>query len=298
MSLEEPFHDTRISTLRKIGLVDLTEAAIGVEGMFYVRMSTPLLYVLNEILGHLLPKEVFLVNRNYHGLIQEKVHLCSVVCNINALILQEKDAKAITLAEIRKGAHFFPSEDEAAFALPLVKQHSPLLNYKSFPGNLSKEERRNRSDACAALAPPNYKAIDLFFKTEAGNVFFQTRGQELMTKGFGKTYGKAKKTFDAMEDVADSFELPAHQGIAFELLTTRDLSDGDIKALSMRTTPTLVLDRAALKEVMGGVLAGYFERSDAFNEHTQMLVNERDAAVAAKEFNKHTKTRDGQRRAP
>jgi hypothetical protein len=287
VSLEEPLPGTSITTLGNIGLMDLTPADSG-GNMFLVRMSTPLLYVLNSVLGHLLPEEVFLVNREYFGLTQEKVHLCSIVCNINALLLQERGErsappKAITLAEVRKGARFFPQADEKAFNVPLIKRGSHLLVYKSVRGNFSAAHKATKSDASAALTPHNFKAVDLFLETDAGKVYFQTRGQQLMTKGFADTYGKAAKTLEAMDDVAGSFALPAHQGIAFELLTTRSLSVSDEISLREGSTPAIVVDRGVLKQVIGGVLAGYFERSDAFNAHMKKCVEERAAALAAEE---------------
>ncbi len=46
---------------------------------------------------------------------------------------------------------------------------------------------------------------------------------------------------------------------------------------------SMVVDRSVLKQGIGGGLAGFFERSEAFSQHMELRVKEREAALAAKE---------------
>jgi len=123
-------------------------------------------------------------NHEYSAeVLEEAHHLCSIICNINALLLMEEHPMDITIANLRLGAELFPKEDEV-FRRTLVAKPHALVLYESVR---STPEDTSSNTLLARLFPAGTVALDAWARFPGhGALLRQTKGQHLGAAGAHK----------------------------------------------------------------------------------------------------------------
>ena len=263
-----------LTQLKGLGMVDISptknDKGDEIRDMLMLRVSVPLLRILNLSAGRLLPDELFSTQRDYHGGAFELAQVCSFVCNYNALCLIEVDAKPITLRNLRPGALLqVPAryKDKGVFDRVLTRSKDLL--------------RFDRSTRClpsgsgvrklqAMLTPEGEEAIDAFVQiVDEGavhTVVFQSKGQVIKP-------GQQSKAHKSTETRLAEMQAKIPTALVYELATTRDLPkrmmaasetvDGGHHKLVMKKIkrPAMVVYRTTMVLSVGEVIAGIFRHS-------------------------------------
>ena len=194
------------------------------------------------------------MNREYHGNLMEQVHLCSLVCNLNALLLlDEKSDRSITLENLRPGACFHPKGHEAFSRELVTRPHAPVT--------FSREKRWPAAikTLSAHLTPTSAEAVDSFLHTPHGVLYAQTKGQLLDAKDEHRAYSDTE-----IGELLAAMHSLRPDALAVELATTRRAT-AKLKLASIKL-PCIVVHRDCLRETFGEVLAGVLRRCEERKE--------------------------------
>jgi hypothetical protein len=227
-----------------------------------VRLSTPLLSIINIESAFNFPASVFSVNHEYGGDAFEEVHLASLICNINALVLL---GEPVTLEALRPGAILHPA-NSPAFTEVLIKAEAdpPSVAPLAFPKPHDRDapSAYDQSRLRAALYRTGKKALDAYWIIPGhAQYHLQSKGQALDAKGVHDPYSGIASLVNGMAEAAPG-------ALAYELATTRKIPDR--MQISTVKFPCVIIGREALLESFGEVFAGIFRRFDEWKHMAEV----------------------------
>lgn len=274
VSLAEPINGTDLKGMRKYGMVDLSP---GPDGRSLVRISKPLLAIINDTCN-LVPPKLLVTCREYHGETQELVQLYSLAVSFDACMMLRDNAPAVTLQNLRPGARIYGKADilqqvlaeaHTAPTFRVLQRGKPPPEVRPPTGALL-TRGADGNDAWACFAPGFY--------------YMQSKGQQtgaaVGADGGDNTKGPSDLAAD-LRSMKKSFS----NAVAYELLTTKRVPHPDDVLVpgahvtdkrrgsdrsELRTLPEattyVVISRENLSQALGPIFGGIAARTQRLDK--------------------------------